>query len=106
MGCPGVDIRLSTAAKQSIPLAIEAKNQEKMNIWAYLQQCEANTPEGEVPCVVFTRNHANTYAVVPWEVLLDLYKRIATTGSALPPRLTQLMREIATFVPSDTQSQE
>lgn len=106
MGCPGVDIRLSTAAKQQIPLAIEAKNQEKMNIWAYLQQCEANTPEGEVPCVVFTRNHANTYAVVPWEVLLDLYKRIATTGSELPPRLTQLMREIATFVPSDTESQE
>ena len=42
MGQNGCDVRLSTAAKQSIPLAIEAKNCEKISIWACIEQCEAN----------------------------------------------------------------
>lgn len=97
MGCGGVDVKLSTAAKQSVPLSIEAKNCERLNTWACLEQCEANKVDGTVPCLVFTRNRANTYAVVPWDVLLDLYKSKAQ-GGTLPPRLGQLLREMATFV--------
>jgi hypothetical protein len=100
MGCPGCDVRLSTAAKASVPLAIEAKNQEAISIWACLQQCEANTSQGEVPCLVFTRNHAKTWAVVPWPTLLDLYTRLATAGAELPPRLGQLLRELSDFAPA------
>lgn len=99
MGSQGEDLMLSTAARQCLPLSIEAKNVEKINVWGCIQQCEVNTPTGSTPCLVFTRNHAKAYAVVPWAVLLDLYKRLANAGTELPPRLAQLLREIGEFAP-------
>lgn len=99
MGSQGEDLMLSTAARQCLPLSIEAKNVEKINVWSCISQCEANAPSGATPCLVFTRNHAKTYAVLPWEVLLDLYKRLANAGAEIPPRLGQLLREISAFAP-------
>jgi hypothetical protein len=99
MGAGGEDLRLSAAARQALPLSIEAKNQERLAIWSCLQQCEANAPAGAVPCLVFTKNHAKTYAVVPWPVLLGLYRRLGSAGAALPPRLRRLLRELAAFAP-------
>ena len=100
MGCPGIDILLSTAAKESLPLSIEAKNCEKLSIWAALEQCESNTAAGTTGCVVFTRNRAKTYAALPWDLLLDLFKRCQSGGSGqLPPRLGRLLRELATYAP-------
>ena len=101
MGCGGEDLKLSPAARQSLPLSIEAKNQERLAIWSCVQQAEANTPAGAAPCVVFTKNHAKTYAVLPWPVLLDLYRRLGDAGRELPPRLAQLLREAASFVPPE-----
>jgi hypothetical protein len=106
MGAPGVDVRLSAAAKQSLPLAIEAKNCETLNIWKCVDQCTTNTRDGEVPCVVFTRNRANVYAVLPWMDLLQLYKRVAQPPQSLPPRLVHLLRELVHFAPSDATSPE
>ena len=100
MGCGGEDIRLSPLARESLPLSLECKNQERLNVWACLEQCEKNAPAGTTPCVVFSRNRAKTYAVVPWEVLLDLFKTRARGGS-LPPRAAALLRELATFVPAE-----
>lgn len=99
MGCGGEDLKMSPVARQSLPLSIEAKNQERLSIWSCVQQAETNTPSGAAPCVVFTKNHAKTYAVLPWPVLLDLYKRLGNAGSELPPRLKQLLREVAQFAP-------
>ena len=99
MGAAGEDILLSTRARETIPLSVESKNTERLNVWSCIQQCEANTPQGATPCLVFTRNHAKTYAVVPWDVLLDLYRRLGSAGSELPPRLAQLLGELATFAP-------
>ena len=103
MGCSGIDIQMSEAARQSLPLSIEAKNCEKLSIWSALAQCEANTATDTTGCVVFTRNRAKTYAVVPWDVLLGLYKR-CEGGGALPPRLGHLLRELATFAPNDEET--
>ena len=100
MGCGGEDLKMSPVARQSLPLSIEAKNQERLSIWSCVQQAEANTPSGASPCVVFTKNHAKVYAVLPWPVLLDLYKRLGNAGAELPPRLKQLLREVAQFAPS------
>ena len=80
MGCGGEDLKMSPVARQSLPLSIEAKNQERLSIWSCVQQAETNTPSGAAPCVVFTKNHAKTYAVLPWPVLLDLYKRLGNAG--------------------------
>lgn len=106
MGAGGEDLRLSAAARAALPLSIEAKNQERLSIWSCLQQCEANAPDGATPCLVFTKNHARTYAVVPWAALLELYRRLGAAGGALPPRLRALLRELAAFAPPEGDAPE
>ena len=96
MGAPGEDVRLSPAARECLPLSIECKNVEKINVWACLEQCVANTPAGASPCLIFTRNHRPTYACLPWEALLDLYR--ARNAGAVPPRVAALVRELHAMV--------
>lgn len=112
MGAPGEDVRLSPAARTVLPLSIECKCVEKINIWACLEQTLANTRADTAPCLLFTRNRAPEYAVVPWETLLALYRDRAHAqghgdggdggdrAAALPPRLVALLREVNTFVPA------
>jgi hypothetical protein len=107
MGCGGEDVRLSPAARAALPLSLEAKCQERLNVWSCLEQCEANCPAGATPCLVFTKNRAQAYAVVPWPALLALYAARGEGGTAtdaLPPRLRALLRELATYV--DTAGEE
>lgn len=99
MGANGEDVRLSPKAREHLPLSIEAKCVEKLNVWACLEQCEKNAPAGATACLVFSRNRAPTYAVVPWETLLALY-RARSEGGALPPRLASLLAELARFAPT------
>ena len=72
MGESGRDIGLSPAAEDVIPFDIECKNQQKIAIWAALEQAESNKKEGRIPLVIFKRNHSKTYAVIEWERLLEL----------------------------------
>lgn len=72
MGQSGTDIIFTPAAKQVFPFSIECKNQEKINIWASIQQAEDNTKEGRIPMLVFSKNRSKTYAVVELEKLLDI----------------------------------
>tara|TARA_R110000744_G_scaffold40374_6_gene91609 strand:+ start:6432 stop:6770 length:339 start_codon:yes stop_codon:yes gene_type:complete len=65
MGMTGEDIVLSPAAKKKIPYSFECKNQEKLNIWSALKQTNKNCPEDRTPVLVFTRNNAPNYAVIP-----------------------------------------
>lgn len=74
MGVSGTDIKLSTAAKKVIPFDIECKNQEKINIWASLEQCETNTKEGRIPLLTFKRNRTDIYACLKLEDLLKIMK--------------------------------
>lgn len=103
MGAPGEDVRLSPRARALLPLSLECKCVEKLNVWSCLAQCEANAPAGATPCLVFSRNRAPTYAVVPWEHLLALHARGggATETAALPPRLAELLRELRAYAPID-----
>tara|TARA_B110000046_G_scaffold171046_1_gene191490 strand:- start:25 stop:513 length:489 start_codon:yes stop_codon:yes gene_type:complete len=72
MGAPGEDIQLSQAAQQTIPFSFEAKNQERVNIWAAIEQALGNTRKTRTPCVVIKKNNVKPFAVVPWETLLSL----------------------------------
>lgn len=56
-GCTGEDLKLSPAAREKYPLAIECKNQEKLNIWDAMEQARGHAKEGVKPVVMFTRNH-------------------------------------------------
>jgi hypothetical protein len=100
MGANGEDVRLSPLARTSLPLSLECKCQERsINVWACLEQARSNCPDGAAPCVVFSRNRADTYAVVPWRLLLDLHRRVALGDGALPLRLAALLREVAAWAP-------
>ena len=106
MGAGGEDIRMSPAARERVPLSIECKNMEKINIWGCLEQTTKNTPEGASPCLVFTRNRSPVWAVVSWDLLIDLFRRVrqGREGATLPPRLEELIHELSSFVrtrPSD-----
>ena len=97
MGAGGEDIRLSTAARRALPLSIECKCQEKLNVWNCLEQAKANTPAGATPCLIFSRNRAPTYAVVPWETLLGLYSALHTSGG-VPTGLSDILVSLETYV--------
>lgn len=75
MGESGMDIHLSPAARKTIPLAIECKNVEKINIWAAIEQSMGAVKKdgGKLePCVVFKRNHSKTYICLDFDFLLYL----------------------------------
>ena len=94
MGANGEDVRLSAAAREAVPLSLEVKCVERLNIWAALEQAEANAKRAGVPpCVVFSRNRSPTYAALPWEDVLALYRR-AHTGGRVPPRLRALLAQL------------
>jgi len=72
MGTSGEDIKRSPLGKKVFPYSVECKNQEKISIWAALQQAVENCPEGDKPVVIFKRNRSETYAVLKFDDLLDL----------------------------------
>jgi hypothetical protein len=75
MGAGGEDILLSQVARRSLPLSIECKCVERLNVWQSLEQASSNAASAhETPCLVFARNRSEAYAVLPWEHVLQLYK--------------------------------
>lgn len=71
----GVDVKLSPAATKLIPYSFECKNQEKISIWACLNQAETNTKVGTDPVLVFKRNRSKTYAVIDLDLFLKLISK-------------------------------
>ena len=72
MGNSGIDIKLSPLAQKDIPYDIECKNTEKLNVWAAIEQAEANAKEGRIPLVIFKRNRSKTYAIIELDDLLEV----------------------------------
>jgi hypothetical protein len=74
MGAGGEDIMLSAAARRCVPLSLECKNAERLNIWCAIALCRANLPKHTKTssCVVFSKNHESVYAAVEWKFLLRL----------------------------------
>jgi len=81
MGESGTDIKMSPAARKLIPFDIECKNQEKMNVWASIKQCETNCNKDRIPLLVFKRNHTKPYACIEFETLLRLISRTSDNNS-------------------------
>jgi len=74
MGESGMDVKLSETARLIFPFAMECKNQEKLNIWASLQQAEENA-DGLTPLLIFKRNHSRTYVALEFDDFLNLLAR-------------------------------
>ena len=63
MSSNGADVILSPAAQQQLGISIEAKNQERVNIWAGMAQARRNCLSYE-PVLVVKKNHQTPLAVV------------------------------------------
>jgi len=62
MGESGVDIHLSTRARELFPFGIECKAQESLNIWQALEQARINAEKEKLmPLLVFKRNRSDIY---------------------------------------------
>lgn len=72
MGESGEDIHLSPVARGLVPFSIEAKNKERLSIWAAIEQAKKH---GHPPLVVFKRNHSEVYATLSFDDLLTLLVR-------------------------------
>jgi len=71
MGAHGEDVMLSARARQCFPFSVEAKNAERLNIWAAIDQ-NAKNANGHRRLIVFKKNRSEVYAAVEWSVLLDM----------------------------------
>lgn len=71
-GVNGNDLRLSQRARVYFPFDVEAKNQERLNIWEALDQVEKRNDPDLDPLVVFTRNRADTYVAMRFDLFMDL----------------------------------
>lgn len=83
MGSQGVDIWMSEAALNKLPVSVEVKCQEALNIWSALAQSETNSLDGTIPCVAFSRNRSETYVALKLEDffhLLEIY-RVSKTAT-------------------------
>mgnify|MGYP001216046471 CR=1 FL=1 len=78
MGTQGVDVWMSNEALRQLPLSIECKNVEKIQIWKAIEQAETNAVPGTIPVVVFCKNNASPQIVVP---LLDFLALVRKNGT-------------------------
>ena len=55
---------------------LELKRQERTNVWQFMRQAEADAKEDEIPVVVTKRNREPVLAVLWFEDLLDIVRRV------------------------------
>ena len=74
MGAGGEDLIMARAAREKIPVSIECKNQEKINIWESYKQAEQNSGKYE-PVVVIKRNKSKPLVVIDAEYFVSLFDK-------------------------------
>lgn len=76
MGTAGEDIQLSPQARTLIPVSIECKNHERIQIWGAIRQALLNAEEkGCAPAIVFARNRHNPFVAIPFELFISLLRK-------------------------------
>jgi hypothetical protein len=73
-GLNGPDLYFSPRAEDVYPLVLECKNQEKINIWASIEQSESHVRDGLIPVLAFSRNHAEVMVCLKLENFLKLIR--------------------------------
>ena len=70
----GMDIKLSPHASRIFPYAVEAKNVEKLNVWAAYDQAKEHTTSLE-PIVIMKKNGREPVVVVDALHFLNLVRK-------------------------------
>lgn len=75
MGCNGVDVILTKAARDTFgELAIECKNVEKLNaIGVFQEHLDKYQPKGKLALMVHSRNHAEPRVTLLWSDFVRVY---------------------------------
>jgi len=73
MGAGGEDLIMARAAREKFPFSIEAKNQEKLNVWEAYKQAIENSGDYE-PLVVLKRNNHKPLVLIDAESFVKLIK--------------------------------
>ena len=71
MGESGMDIKLSSSARNKFGYAVECKKVEKINIWKCYEQATENSDDLE-PLLIFSKNNSKTMVCFEFKHLLDL----------------------------------
>jgi|SRR5690554_5764534 len=77
MGSGGMDLILSQKAREegSWPFAVEAKCQERLNLWESWEQCKANAKKEELsPLLIVKRNHSDILVITDIDTFLEKIK--------------------------------
>lgn len=73
MGESGLDIQLSTKARQAFPFAVECKNCERTQPWKWFEQAEAHSEKEKLyPLVVFKKNRKQPLVMLDFELFMHL----------------------------------
>ena len=75
MGESGEDIIMARAAREKFPYSVEAKNVEKLNVWAAYEQACANSGDYE-PLLVMKKNHKKPLVVLDAETFVKIIKKL------------------------------
>ncbi len=73
MGESGEDIKMARAAREKFPFSIEAKNVEKLNVWAAYEQACENSGKYE-PLLIMKKNRKKPLVVLDAEAFIALIK--------------------------------
>ena len=73
MAAPGEDLLLSPLARKLVPLSLECKNQEALNVWKAYEQAESNCGKYE-PLVVIKRNRSKPLVLIEAQYFINLHK--------------------------------
>lgn len=74
MGASGTDVYFSEKAAAALPLAIEAKAQESLNIWSAMEQATANKDNNN-PVLFFQRARSPIYVCITADYFMELIKK-------------------------------
>lgn len=73
MGAPGEDVWLAKMVLLKFPYSVEAKNQERVSIWASYEQATSNC-RGYEPLLIIKKNGHKPLAVLDAEYFIQLHK--------------------------------
>lgn len=65
-------LRLKGDLYGDLPVSIEVKRRERLDLWGALAQAEAEAPAGRLPVLCFRRNTSRWYAALPLDDLFGL----------------------------------
>jgi hypothetical protein len=72
MGSSGEDVIMGVQSRKQFPYSIECKNQEAVNVWKAMEQCQTNCKNYE-PLVIIKRNNSKPLALVDAEYFIALH---------------------------------